>query len=403
MGYNPRADWTDRPSPIPQVALRLEQFKQAQKHAQELMIKAQKSWVKHKDTPKYQVGDQVWLEGRHLHTNQPTTKLAPRRHGPFKVIQVMSDVNYRLELPTQWSIHPVFHTDLLTPYRETPTHGRNYQRPPLELVDREEEYEVEKILDQWQFSRRRKLQYLVKWKGYSDSENQWVDSTDVFADEAIREFQNSNPASSIHKSKHKSHRNRHLLSSLTYMTSLSPLPIPPRDANDNSLDARATNYSISRIFGMLIEPECGRVSPDFIEYQDTADTGVEGSDDQVEAGTTRESPTALEVPVRIPSTSDIAEVHNHPYDPLSPNLPSEYHHDEYDGQFHFVPEEHARQVHAQVAREAAVATTWEANHMPLTPYVVTDTEEHDSNKENRNPNQEDGEDAEEISRSRQDA
>ena len=144
MGYNPRADWTDHPSPIPQVALRLEQFKQARKRAQELMIKAQKSWVRHKDMPKYQVGDQVWLEGRHLRTNQPTAKLAPRRHGPFKVIQVMSDINYRLELPTQWSIHPVFHTDLLTPYRETLTHGHNYQCPPLELVDREEEYEVKK-------------------------------------------------------------------------------------------------------------------------------------------------------------------------------------------------------------------------------------------------------------------
>ena len=96
MGYNPCAEWTDCPSPIPQVALSLEQFKQAHKRAQELMIKAQKSWVKHKDMPKYQVGDQVWLEGRHLRTNQPTAKLAPRRHGPFKVVQVMSDVNYRL-------------------------------------------------------------------------------------------------------------------------------------------------------------------------------------------------------------------------------------------------------------------------------------------------------------------
>ena len=112
MGYNPWADWTDRPSPIPQVALRLDQFKKARKHAQELMTKAQKSWVNNKDMPKLQVGDQVWLEGRHLHTNQPTTKLAPRRHGPFPITQVMSPVNYRLKLPTQWSIHPVFHIDL---------------------------------------------------------------------------------------------------------------------------------------------------------------------------------------------------------------------------------------------------------------------------------------------------
>ena len=101
MGYNPRADWTDHPSPIPQVALRLDQFKQAQKHAKELMIKAQKSWVRNKDAPKYKVGDQVWLKGRHLRTNQPTTKLVPRRHRPFKIVQVMSPVNYCLELPTQ--------------------------------------------------------------------------------------------------------------------------------------------------------------------------------------------------------------------------------------------------------------------------------------------------------------
>ena len=47
------------PSPIPQVVLHLDQFKQAQKRAEELMIKAQKSWVRNKDMLKYKVGDQV--------------------------------------------------------------------------------------------------------------------------------------------------------------------------------------------------------------------------------------------------------------------------------------------------------------------------------------------------------
>jgi hypothetical protein len=107
------------------------------------------SWVKHHDTPKYKEGDQVWLEGKNLHINQPTTKLAPRRHGPFKVAQVMSPVNYCLELLTQWSIHPVFHINLLLPYWETITHGPNYQCPPPDLVEGEEEYSVEKILDSW--------------------------------------------------------------------------------------------------------------------------------------------------------------------------------------------------------------------------------------------------------------
>ena len=83
----------------------------------------------------------------------------------------MSPVSYHLELPMQWSIHPAFDINLLTPYHETPTHSPDYQRPPLDLVDREEEYEVERILDLQRFGRRQKLQYLVKWKGYPDSEN----------------------------------------------------------------------------------------------------------------------------------------------------------------------------------------------------------------------------------------
>ncbi len=163
------------------------------------MIKVQNLWIKHKDMPRYQIGDLVWLEGCHLQTNQPTAKLAPRRHGPFKVTQVMSAVNYHLELPTQWSIHPVFHTNLLTPYHETITHGPNYKCLPLDLVDGMEEYEVNKILDSWHFSRRHKLQYLVKWKGYSDSDNQWVDKEDVFVEEAIREFEKNNSATKQHK------------------------------------------------------------------------------------------------------------------------------------------------------------------------------------------------------------
>jgi hypothetical protein len=162
------------------------------------MIKAQQSWVKHRDTPKYKEGDQVWLEGKNLRINQPTAKLAPRRHSPFKIIQVMSAVNYRLELPTQWSIHPVFHIDLLTPYRETIMHGPNFTRPTPELIDGEEEYSVEKILDSRHFGRRRRLQYLVKWEGYPDADNMWVDKDDIFADDKVREFKNSNPNAATH-------------------------------------------------------------------------------------------------------------------------------------------------------------------------------------------------------------
>jgi hypothetical protein len=106
----------------------------------------------------------------------------------------MSPVNYRLKLPTQWSIHDVFHTDLLTPYRETHTHGANYQCLPPDLVDGVEEYEVERVLDSRRYGRGCKLQYLIAWKGYPDSDNQWVNWDDAEgAEDAIREFKRSNP------------------------------------------------------------------------------------------------------------------------------------------------------------------------------------------------------------------
>jgi len=187
------------------------------------MVKAQKSWVKNKDTPKYKEGDLVWLGGCHLRTNQPAIKLAPKRHGPFPIIQVMSLVNYQLKLPTQWSIHDVFHINLLTPYHETNIHGPNYSRPPPDLVNNKEEYKVEKILDSWRFGRRRKLQYLIKWKGYPDSDNEWVNKNDIHTSEAIREFKNQNPTSETHISMGFTGESLILLQPRNNTTTLSPL------------------------------------------------------------------------------------------------------------------------------------------------------------------------------------
>jgi hypothetical protein len=61
MGFNPCADWVHATFPIPRVTLRLEQLKEAQNQARGFMIKAQQSWVKHHDTPKYKEGDLVTL------------------------------------------------------------------------------------------------------------------------------------------------------------------------------------------------------------------------------------------------------------------------------------------------------------------------------------------------------
>jgi hypothetical protein len=221
---------------VPCVTMRLEQYNEAQRRAQELMQRAQQSWVRHRDTPRYQIRDQVWLEGHHLHTNQPTAKLAPKHHGSFKIIQVMLPVNYRLELPTQWSIHDVFHTDLLTPYRETMTHSANYQCPPPDLVGGMEESKVEKVLDSHQYGRGCKLQYLIKWEGYPDSDNQWVNWDDTTgAEEAIQEFKKQNPEREVHiKASHV----RHPTPSYSCISSMSTSPSSTVHWNFDTPDAR---------------------------------------------------------------------------------------------------------------------------------------------------------------------
>ena len=98
----------------------------------------------------------------------------------------MSPVTYRLQLPQSFKIHNVFHVDLLIPYHETKEHGTNYLQPPPDLIDGEEEYEVESIINDRTY--RRKKQYLVKWLGYPESENSWVNETDLHSPELLAEY-----------------------------------------------------------------------------------------------------------------------------------------------------------------------------------------------------------------------
>ena len=79
-------------------------------------------------------------------------------------------MTYRLTLPSQWKIHNVFHACLLTPDKKTDLHGDTETRPPPDLINGNEEYEVEVILTHRTY-KNRQTRYLVKWKGYDSSEN----------------------------------------------------------------------------------------------------------------------------------------------------------------------------------------------------------------------------------------
>jgi len=138
------------------------------------------------------MGSKVWLEGTNLKLpSNITPKLSPRRYGPFKVVSQISKVTYKLELPSTWKIHDVSHTSLLTPYKETDQHGPNFLEPPLEILDGEPEWEIQKILKERSFGRWKKKQYLVRWKDYLPAYDSWVNTKDLHALELLSDFQST--------------------------------------------------------------------------------------------------------------------------------------------------------------------------------------------------------------------
>src|SRR6266404_1391891 len=92
------------------------------------------------------------------------------------------------KLPNKWKIHPVFHIDLLTKYREMEIHGENYSPPPPNIVDGEEEQEVEKVVNK-RVTKKGAVQYLVKWKCFLEVENEWLSCKNMHADTAIANYE----------------------------------------------------------------------------------------------------------------------------------------------------------------------------------------------------------------------
>ncbi len=136
----------------------------------------------------YKLRQQVWLDMTHLKLPHQKAKLTPKRLGPFKIIKEISPVAYQLALPVNWRIHDVFHASLLNPYHETNAHGPNFTRPPPDLIEGEEEFEVERIISHRTFGRSKRLQYLIKWKGYPESDNSWEPADQVHAPDLIKNY-----------------------------------------------------------------------------------------------------------------------------------------------------------------------------------------------------------------------
>ena len=120
---------------------------------------------------------------------RPSHKLDHCRLGPYEVIKVVSPYAYKLQFPTAIYYHPVQHVSLLDPFDNDPLPGQQNPPPAPVIMDDNEEWHVEEILDSRIYPRR--LQYLVKWIGFDRLD--WEPAKGVNKLEAVDRFDQRYP------------------------------------------------------------------------------------------------------------------------------------------------------------------------------------------------------------------
>lgn len=120
------------------------------------------------------VDDKVMLSSKNINF-AGSPKLSPRWFGPFVVTEKINDVAYRLQLPSGWRIHDVFHVSLLKRFVEDSYDRAVVNPPPVSIDSSSSFFEVEKILDKRIITVRKKpvAQYLIQWRGFSMSDCTW--------------------------------------------------------------------------------------------------------------------------------------------------------------------------------------------------------------------------------------
>jgi len=121
------------------------------------------------------------LHAKNIRTKRPSKKLSPKLYGPFKVLDKKGSRAYKLEISPQWKIGPVSHVSLLETYRDSNRLNREQPLRDPEDIERDSEWEAEKIVKREIISYMRKVRgrnkpmkvlwYFVKWKGCAEDES----------------------------------------------------------------------------------------------------------------------------------------------------------------------------------------------------------------------------------------
>jgi transposase InsO family protein len=146
---------------------------------------------KHRREVDFDVGDYVMVSTKGWKTDRPSKKHDKLWAGPFPVIDKVGTA-FRVLLPEQIKVHNVFHPEKLRKHPMNPLPGQRQDVAEPIQVNREYEYEVDKILDCRLF-RKKTLQYKVSWVGW-DPDDTWYPASDFKnSPYALQRYHNENP------------------------------------------------------------------------------------------------------------------------------------------------------------------------------------------------------------------
>ena len=146
------------------------------------------------DAPSYAIRDHVWLSTDNLRLPHASWKLSERWLGPYSITKLVGTNTIELRLPHSMHILPVINISHIKPYcNRLPGQPVSAPGPSNVMEDRDEEYEVEYVMDSRYKGKR--LEYLVHWKEWSDTDRTWEPLSNLGnAAAAVRDFHASHPS-----------------------------------------------------------------------------------------------------------------------------------------------------------------------------------------------------------------
>ena len=138
---------------------------------------------KHRKEREFEVRDMVFLKlkqhMRHSVMARISPKLSARYYGPFKILEKIGKVAYKLQLPPTSRIHPMFHVSLLK--KVVGNYEAEADLPTGLEDDRADIIEPEAVLASRRVIKHgeRLKQWLIQWKGKSVDEATWEDEISI--------------------------------------------------------------------------------------------------------------------------------------------------------------------------------------------------------------------------------